>query len=278
MIERNISFSVLMPLFFKEKARNLDVALSSIYEQTLPPDEIVLVKEGVLGSDLLDVINKWKNKQSSVGLTIIDADKEGVRGLPECLNLGLRYIQTEYVARFDSDDENCLDRFEKQLRYLRNNPDVCLLGGIIVEMDEEMNSEIATRKVPSSEIAIRRFAQWRNPFNHQTVIYRTDIAKKMGGYPEIRANEDYAFWGKFMSNGYKVKNLPEILVKARTGDSLYTRRRGKNYLKGELQSLRSLYDSKFFNKTQYCRQIVVRTLIRLLPKSNLKAIYNLLRK
>ncbi len=267
-----------MPLFYKENPIYLDLALKSIYQQTLLPNEIVLVKEGDLGEKLNVVLKKWQKVQpDQLSIRIVDADREGVVGLPACLNLGLDTITTDYIARFDSDDENCRDRFKKQVDFLEENPQVALLGGQIEEMDEWMQASIALRNVPVGDIEIKKFAKWRNPFNHQSVMYKTEVVKTLGGYPNVRANEDYALWGKFMAKGYQVANLSDTLVKARTGEGLYKRRRGISYLKGEVESLKSLYDSKFFNKREYYVQLVSRACIRLLPQNSIKQIYGFLR-
>ena len=131
MSSRDITFSVLMPLFYKEKPAYLDNCLNSIYNQTLLPNEIILVKEGNLTSEHHEILNKWRDHNKKIPLKIIDADIENVKGLPACLNLGIAVCESEYIARFDTDDENLLDRFEKQIAYLKSNRDIVLLGGQI---------------------------------------------------------------------------------------------------------------------------------------------------
>lgn len=274
----NFSFSVLLPLFYKEMPQYLDNCLQSIYYQSLLPDEIVLVKEGVLTDEHFQILNKWNIFNEKISQKIIDADILQVKGLPACLNLGIEHCSSEYIARFDTDDENILNRFELQVKFLKKNKNIVLLGGQIEEYDQDLIKVISKREVPIEDNKIKKFATWRNPFNHQTVFYKKDIALALGGYPLVKSNEDYAFWGKFMANGYEVGNLPDILVKARTGTDLFKRRRGKKYLKGEIESLNSLYETGFFNKVQYITHVVLRTFIRLLPQSLVAEVYGILRK
>ena len=61
----------------------------------------------------------------------------------------------------------------------------------------------------------------------------------------MKVYEDYAFWGHFFVNDLKVANLPDILVKARTGKGLIVRRAGIGFLKGELVGIKYLHDIKF---------------------------------
>ena len=57
-------YSVLMSLYIKEKPEYLDQAVKSMVEQTLKPDEIVIVKDGKITSELQNVLNKYeKNHQ-----------------------------------------------------------------------------------------------------------------------------------------------------------------------------------------------------------------------
>jgi len=53
-----MKFSVLISVYHKEKPDFLDQALSSIENQTLKADEIVLVKDGPLTNELDEVIKK----------------------------------------------------------------------------------------------------------------------------------------------------------------------------------------------------------------------------
>ena len=45
-------FSVLISVYFKEKPGFLEKALESILNKTLKPDEVVLVKEGIITKEL----------------------------------------------------------------------------------------------------------------------------------------------------------------------------------------------------------------------------------
>ena len=48
MSERIEPFSVLISVYYKEKAEYLELALNSIFNQTLLTNEVVLVKDGDL--------------------------------------------------------------------------------------------------------------------------------------------------------------------------------------------------------------------------------------
>ena len=44
-------YSVLMSVYHKEKANNLSLAIQSMIDQNMPPDEFVLIKDGPLGKE-----------------------------------------------------------------------------------------------------------------------------------------------------------------------------------------------------------------------------------
>lgn len=54
-------FSVAMCVYGKDNPKWFDEALESIFKQTLPPDEIVLVVDGPIPNEIEDIIMKYKN-------------------------------------------------------------------------------------------------------------------------------------------------------------------------------------------------------------------------
>lgn len=50
-------------------------------------------------------------------------------------------------------------------------------------------------------------------FSHSTVTFRVDVLKELGGYNErfVVARENELIW-RIIRRGYKVANLPEVLV------------------------------------------------------------------
>jgi glycosyltransferase involved in cell wall biosynthesis len=124
--------SVLMSVYYKETPRNLDQCLESLANQTVPANEIVVVKDGELPVALEETLVSWQKK---LPLKIVGYEEN--KGLAYALNYGLDYCSNELVARMDSDDICLPDRFEKQLEYFKHNKDAVIIGTSILEFYEE---------------------------------------------------------------------------------------------------------------------------------------------
>jgi len=266
-----IETSVLMSLFWKENPAYLDDSLQSLYNQTVAPGEIILVSEGVLPPQLTEVLNKWKARFKEGVLRVVDAGN--AKGLPACLNVGMKLARGKYIIRFDTDDVCLPERIEKQLAFFKDNPEVVLLSAPIAEFDLEMKTKLGVRNLPATHEEIYKMAKWRDPFNHPASAYLTEVALKLGGYPLVSAAEDYAFFSIFLINGYKAANLKEVIVNARTGSNFVNRRKGMKFLKGELNSHAFIRKIGFHSTPVYLFHVVSKTIVRNLPAGLLIKIY-----
>ncbi len=221
-------FTVLMAVYGRDEPQLFERAVESVYGNTLPPDDFVLVVDGPTPQDLERVIERCV---SGHGIRAVRLP-ENV-GLANALNQGLSLIRTAWVVRADADDINLPYRFERQAEALQRAANaIDLSGGAIVEVDEN-DSPLAVREVPLDHSQIVAFLGRRNPFNHMTVAYRTAKAREAGGYPNIHLKEDYGLWASMIARGAKCGNLRDVLVRATAGRGMYRRRGGLRYAKSE---------------------------------------------
>ena len=223
----DIKFSVLMSVYYKENPDHLRLALDSIIDQTLLPNEIILVEDGVLTDELYKVIDDYCKKYSF--LKIIKLKKNV--GLGNALNEGLKHCSYEYVARMDTDDISLKNRFEKQISYLRENPNVDVVGGNIIEFDSDSGKIISAKIVPEKYRDILKYSKKRNPLNHMTVIFKKSSVLSAGGYKDCLYFEDYFLWVRMLKNGNQIYNIQETLVKVRSGIQLIKRRGSLSYIR-----------------------------------------------
>ncbi|QIM67806.1 amylovoran biosynthesis protein AmsE [Mannheimia granulomatis] len=249
------------------------MCLDSLASQTLPASEIVVVFDGRIPEDLEKIVQKFVEK---LPLVVVRLPQN--IGLGRALNEGLKHCSNEWVLRMDTDDICLSERFEKQVAFIRNNPDVVLFSGQVEEFDETMSNSLGIKRVPVSCEEIYSSALLRNPFNHMTVAYKKSVIERVGGYQHHLYMEDYNLWLRVIAERYQVSNLPEILVKVRSGAAMYARRKGLDYIKSEYQLAKLKKDLKLQSAGAATICFIIRALPRLLPKSLLGKVYKKLRK
>ena len=270
-----LKFSVLMSVYKNEKPNYLREALDSVVHQTLMPDEFVVVKDGLLTEALDTVLDEYIEKYPAL-FKIVSFEKN--RGLGLALRDGVLACSYEYIARMDTDDICKLDRFEKQIRYLKGNPYTALLGTWIKEFSKDKNNPDTITKLPCEHQEIVQFAKSRNPFRHMTVMFQKQAVLDSGNYRDFLWFEDYDLWVRMIQKGYGVANIPEFLVDVRACNDMFARRGGWKYLKQDLKFQKFLFSSGFINSFQLMRNVIVRSVVRLMPNGVRGLVYrNLLR-
>jgi glycosyltransferase involved in cell wall biosynthesis len=269
------NFSVLMSVYFKDKPEYLSEALKSVFEQTLKPKEVILVKDGKLGDELDQTIKLWEEKEKGI-LKCIQI--EGNVGLAHALNCGLEHCSCELVARMDADDVCVVDRFKKQISYLHSkNLDV--VGAYVEERDEKMEHVFGIKKVPLGQEDIVRYSRWRNPINHMTALFKKSAVMSVGGYsPELKTQlEDYWLWVQIVNAGYKIGNVPEPLVVVRTGKDFLCRRGGWGYFKHDVVVLYYMKRIGHINFFCFIIGVIIRFFARVGPVSIRRLLYKKMR-
>lgn len=254
-------FTVLMPLYNGDNPKIFKAAVDSVYQNTLRPNQFVLVVDGPLRLDLEFALNKilstYKNKISLVRIT-------SNIGLAGALNIGLSKVKYEWVVRADADDINMNNRFERLAAKLDNDPELSLIGSSIIELDDNRTVQFL-KKMPIKENDIRNYAKYRNPFNHMSVAYKLSVVNDVGGYPEILYKEDYALWAKILKIQVKCANLDEALVYVSAGKAMLKRRTGWKYVHSEWELQWLLYDANLKGALSCVFHGVARALIFLMP-------------
>lgn len=259
-----------MSIYYKEKAAYFNRAMKSIWDdQSIKPNEIVLVQDGKLTDELYFAIDEWKYK---LGETLKVVKLEKNLGLGDALNEGIKICSYELVARMDTDDISYPTRFEKQLKIFENNNiDIC--SSWVSEFETIEENIISYRKLPEKHDEIMKFSKIKNPINHPSVMFKKTIVEKAGGYKKMVWFEDYYLWARMILNGAKIYNIQEPLVNMRSGLDLLKRRSGFKYILSEIKFLCRMKNIGFLSKPQFIKNILIRTTARILPKKILFKLY-----
>lgn len=266
-----MEFSVLLSVYYKEKSEYLDKALESILiNQSVIPDEVVLVKDGPLTEELEKVISKYKNNFPNK-LNVVPI-QENV-GLGKALEIGLNNCSYEIVARADTDDINYPTRFEKQIKEFINDTRLDVVGSYITEFYSSTDEIIFIKQMPLSCDEITKMSKRRNPMNHMTVMFKKSSVIEVGSYKHLFYLEDYYLWVRLLVNGAKLKNIGEPLVYVRTGEDMYTRRSNPKYISSWLNLQKYLYSKKMISKVGFITNMLNICTFILIPGKFKKYIY-----
>ena len=252
-----MKFSVLMSVYDMEQPEYLDACLQSLLAQNLKADEVVLVEDGSITPKLQSCVERYRSE-----LNIISVTLPYNQGLAKALNKGLTYCKHELVARMDTDDVALPDRFEKQVAFMQANHDIAASSGFIDEFND-VGDVLSQRTLPLAHDALVKFAKKRSPLSHPAVVIRKQAVLSVGGYPELYP-EDYLLWIKLIQAGYKIANMPDVLIKMRTGDG-FIKRRGWKFLKGELRVYHYMYKTGFTNFFEFINIVLIKSILRLAP-------------
>lgn len=220
-------YSVLMSVYFKDDADNLRLAIDSMLNQTVKPEQYVVVEDGKLTSELNTVIDEYENQYPEL-FTIVKIAQN--KGLANALNEGIKVCRNELVARMDADDISLPERCEKELECFELYPDLDICGCQIDEFYDDVRNIRTSRVVPTNFNDIKKIMRKRQPFNHPTVIYKKEKVIEYGGYSLLKRKEDFDLFSKMITNNCRAINLEEHLYLYRANDSNYKRRKNfENY-------------------------------------------------
>lgn len=253
-------FSVCMSVYKNDMPDYFLQAIRSIYNQTIRPNEIILVVDGPVGKNLKSSIELIQNE---IPILKVIWFKEN-RGHAVARQMALDNTHNDLVALMDSDDISVPERFEKQLELFYNNSDLSVVGGLINEFIDNPENIISTRIVPNTDDDIKSYLRSRCPFNFVTVMMRKKDVLSVGGIKDWYCEEDYYLWIRLMQAGYKFYNIQENLVNVRVGKDTYKRRGGLKYFKSELALQKYMYNERIITYSEYLINVIKRVIVQLL--------------
>lgn len=150
--------------------------------------------------------------------------------LPYSLNHCLKYADGEFCARMDGDDYVAPDRFEKQVAFLREHPEIQLVGCALQTFDEEkgLGRIIYCKEHPEKLNLLDTPC-----FPHAAIMTYTQVYRDVGGYtvsPRTVRSQDYDLWFRFFAKGFRGANLQEPLYFMREDENAFLRRKPRLYL------------------------------------------------
>lgn len=255
-------YSVLMSLYIKEKPEYLRLSIQSMVDQTYKPDEIVIVKDGLITEELQEVLDSFEKENPDL-FHIVGYEKN--RGLGLALNYGLEFCKNELVARMDTDDISKPTRCEKQVVAFERRPELAIVGAWVDEFTVSPEQVVSTRMVPTDSDAIYQFAKKRSAFNHPAVMYRKSAVLAQGGYSDLRRNQDVDLFGRMLFAGNKAENIGEALLWFRSNDDLAKRRKSWDNTWSYIDTIRRFWKMGYSSFGDYAMVAIAQTAMYLMP-------------
>ena len=210
----------------------LKQAVDSILAQSFEDFELIIV-DNHSADDSPHIVESYDDER------IILTRPEDPLHLAQALNYAASMARGEFVARMDADDVSHPSRFEKQVAYLKEHPEVGILGAQICPIDEDgapITRGHYDKPESHADIACSLFfgcALW-----HPTVMLRKSVIDELGWYSspviagrEEYSTEDYDLWCRAIAHT-QIHNLAEELLDYRIhaeNHSLASSRRSEHY-------------------------------------------------
>ena len=255
-------FTLLLPVYGRDRPDFLDRSFrSAVHEQSLRPDQVVVVKDGPLGSVLEGTVGRLVIA-SPVPVDVVRLPANV--GLGPALQAGLAACRHDVVARQDADDISVPGRFARQLPVVAAG--AAVVGSGLVEFEDDESAPVGRRTPPTDPTEIVAYARLHQPFFHPTVVYRHSAIDAVGGYEDLPSLEDYWLFARMIAAGVPVANVAEPLVLYRVGAGAWGRRGGMRLLLSEVELQRRLRRCGFTSRGQMLRNLAVRGVYRLVPE------------
>lgn len=195
--------SVILPVYNCEKY--IKESVQSVLNQTFVNFELLIIDDCSTDSTVA-IIQAFND--SRIQLT----RKERNTGLINSLNHAISIARGEYIARMDGDDICLPHRFERQLKFLEQNPNIILCGSAIQIINTD---SILQNPLVHEEILIKLC--FGTPFCHPSVMGKTAIFKENLYDIKFKHAEDYDLWTRLAFKG-ELANLEEVLLFYRVHD------------------------------------------------------------
>jgi glycosyltransferase involved in cell wall biosynthesis len=214
-----IPLSVVMSVYNAEEY--LDDAIKSILKQTFNTFEFIIINDGSSDGSL-DIIKKYQKEDQR----IILISREN-KGLIYSLNEGVECAKGEFIARMDADDISHSNRFEQQMKQIKNDSaDICGCHYFVIN---NVGKLINTILVPLDNESLYLYLAFSVPFAHGSVIIRKKFL--------IENNLEYGQNFKYAEDKY-------LWIQMFEKDAIFTNVNNTLFYYREIQESKSRIESK----------------------------------
>lgn len=247
--------SVIMGIF--NCADTLPQAIESIVNQTYTNWQLIMCDDASI-DNTYDVAKSYQEKYPDKIILI----KNDVNSkLAFTLNHCLEYADGTFIARMDGDDISMPDRFEKEVKFLKEHPEYDVVGCAMQRFSGSGDLADVLYAVDSPD---KYTLKNHIPFFHATILARRKVYDELNGYtvlPRTQRGQDFDFWFRFYHAGFEGNNLKEPLYNVREDENAIRRRT----IKGRFNALKTTWYG--YNLLGYPKHWFIVTLVKTILKS-----------
>lgn len=212
--------SIVVATFNAEKY--IEDCINSLVGQTYKNIEIIICDD--CSTDATPaILDKLKSKDNRIRVFTNKTNLRAAASRNKCIENSIgRYIMIQ-----DSDDICERDRVQILLDELLQNENVNFVSSGHYLFDDDGIYKTVTPKIELPQNDDFLFGM---PFCHAATMFKASCLKKVGGYrvsKETRRGQDYDLFMRLYSNGYKGKNIADVLYGYRVDKNTISRRRFK---------------------------------------------------
>lgn len=207
--------SILIPAHNEEKV--ISRTITSMLEFDYPHNrlEVIIINDG--SSDgTEEIVSKIATSDPRVRLMNVPPG-EGGRGKSRALNLGLRWVTSEYVAIFDADNTPEPSSLKYLVAELMLHEELGAVLGKFRTVNRSRN--LLTRFISTETLSFQGILQagrWKlmrvATLPGTNFVIRKHLLDKLGGWDEDAITEDSELSIRIYMEGYKIKYIPYAIT------------------------------------------------------------------
>ena len=206
MMRQRAPISVIIPCY--RCGDTVARAVRSVVEQTLPPEEVILVEDcSADGGKTLAALHDLRHRYPTHDIKVLELAQNG--GPAVARNAGWNEAGQPYVAFLDADDSWHPAKVAIQYRWMAEHPEAMISGHLIDVVSSEHGADGVDAATPVSRPS-RLAWMWSCQFSTISVMVRRDLKHRFE--PDKRHAEDYLLWLQIVLSGHAAWRIEAVLA------------------------------------------------------------------
>ncbi len=194
--------SVVLPC--RNCQTTLAACLDSLLAQTVADFEILAVDDASTDGTA-DILRQYALRDSRIQCFFLPRNQ----GVALAMDYGMERAGGQFIARMDADDIAHCNRFEKQLQFLWDNPEIGLCATQVVFGGNRKTARGYALFVDWTNSLLTHEDFWKyryveQPYANPGIVFKKELIERFGGFRRGDFPEDYEFFLRLLHGGVKM--------------------------------------------------------------------------